>query len=88
MLVGMTYTLVAIIGGLGIIMLLVSAPMIWRSRRATAQRPVDWEALRTDVSTALANDDLVAAVKIYRERTGAGLADAAREVQRIGNKSG
>jgi uncharacterized iron-regulated membrane protein len=88
MLVGMIYTLVAIIGGLGIIMLLVSAPMIWRSRHATARRPVDWDVLRADVSAALANDDLGTAVKIYRERTGAGLADAAREVQRIGDQSG
>ena len=48
MLVGLTYTLVAIIGGLGIIMLRVSATMMWRSLRAAARRPVGWEALRAD----------------------------------------
>jgi hypothetical protein len=88
MLTGMNYTLAAIIGGLGIILLLVSTAMISRSRRAIAGRPVDWPALRADVSAALDHDDVVTAVRIYRRRTGAGLADAAREVQQIGNESG
>jgi len=88
MLVGMTYTVIAIIGVAGIILFLVSTAMIWRSRRGISSRPVDWAALRTDVSAALGHDDLPTAVNIYRERTGASLTDATREVQRIGRKSG
>ena len=79
----MTWKLALLVGALGIIMLLGSAYLNRRARRAAGDRPVDLDALRTDVVAALARDDLTEAVRIYRQRTHAGLLEAAGAVQRI-----
>jgi ribosomal protein L7/L12 len=83
----MTWKWALLIGAIGILMLLGSAYLNRRARRADDGRPVDMEALRTDVMAALARDDLAQAVKIYRQRTRAGLVEAAGAVQRIDSES-
>ena len=89
MLTGMTWKLAILIGAVGVIMLLASVHLNRRARRAAAGRPVDAAALldpaalRTEVLAALARDDLPAAVKIYRQRTGTGLLEATEAVRRI-----
>jgi hypothetical protein len=83
MLSGMAWKLALIIGALGFIMLLGSAYLNRRARRARDSRPVDTEALRSDVVAALAREDLAEAVSIYRQRTNAGLLEATDAVRRI-----
>ncbi|GAB3813044.1 hypothetical protein GCM10027605_55970 [Micromonospora zhanjiangensis] len=83
MLRGMTWQVIVLIGAVGIIMLIGSALLNRRAQRLAEGRPVDWEALRTDVAAALDRDDLAGAVKIYRQRTNAGLLAAADAVQQI-----
>lgn len=79
----MTWKLPLLIAAAGIIMLLGAAYLNRRARRAFDGRPVDPDALRTDVVAALDRDDLTEAVTIYRQRTNAGLLEAADAVQRI-----
>jgi bifunctional ADP-heptose synthase (sugar kinase/adenylyltransferase) len=79
----MTWKLAILIGVVGIIMLLGSAYLNRRARRAADGRPVDAEALRTAVLAALDRDDLVTATKIYRERTNASLLEAVEAVRGI-----
>ena len=83
MLCGMTWKLALLIGVIGILMLLGSAYLNRRARRAADGRPADVEALRTEVLAALDRDDLATATKIYRQRTNVGLIEAAGAVQRM-----
>jgi hypothetical protein len=83
MLAGMTTTVLFLIAGAGIVMLIVSAVLSRRARLARDGRPVDMEALRTDVRSAADRDDLLEAVRLYRRATGASLLDATAEVQHI-----
>jgi ribosomal protein L7/L12 len=79
-------TWILVIGGVGLVMLVAAEILIRRDRRASAARPVDEEALRQDVAVALHGGDLVAAVKIYRQKTGARLTEAREAVERIGRE--
>jgi hypothetical protein len=83
MLGGMTWKWALLIGAAGIVMLLASVYLNRRARRADDGRPVDMEALRTEVVAALSREDPTEAVRIYRQRTNAGLVEAAEAVRRI-----
>ncbi|MDP9792752.1 ribosomal protein L7/L12 [Catenuloplanes nepalensis] len=78
----MTYTIALVLGGAGLALLLLGA--VIRRRR----RPADPATLRADVRAALDRGADVLAVRLYRERTGAGLLEARDEVARIGRERG
>ena len=84
----MSWKLLVVIGGIGIVMLFVAAYLNRRARSARDARPVDMDAVRTDVIAALDQDGLAEAVKIYRQRTGARLLEATEAVQRIDRARG
>lgn len=79
----MTYIALAI-GIVGVLLLISSAAL----RRRIRVAPED-AALRAEVQTALARRETVLAIRLYRERTGAGLLEARDAVERInrGSKS-
>jgi hypothetical protein len=85
MLPGMTLTLISAlaIGGVGCAMLVLSGYQNRRTESRRDGRPVDVAALRTDVLAAIDRDDLTAAVKIYRQRTGARLLEASAAIDGI-----
>lgn len=67
-----------VLGAAGLVMLIAGQ---YLGRRAvTAPDP---EALRVEVSDTLGRDGWAASVRIYRERTGAGLLEAHDAVRRI-----
>ncbi|MCA2217433.1 hypothetical protein [Jidongwangia harbinensis] len=79
----MTWILASAVGGIGIVMLLLSGLLNRRTRSAGDGRPVDEEALRAEVLAAIDRDDLTTAVKIYRQRTGARLLEASTAIEGI-----
>ncbi|MEU8235482.1 hypothetical protein AB0C12_38345 [Actinoplanes sp. NPDC048967] len=79
----MTWKIALFIGLVGLLMLVVSAYLTRRARALAAGRPIDVEAMRADVGTALDRDDPATAVRIYRQHTGAGLLQASKAVDQI-----
>ncbi|BCJ49900.1 hypothetical protein Asp14428_13750 [Actinoplanes sp. NBRC 14428] len=79
----MTWKIALFIGLIGVLMLILSTVLVRRGRAAAARRPINPQALQADVEAALDRDDLVGAVKRYREHTGAGLVQAKEAVDRI-----
>ncbi|MEU8238149.1 hypothetical protein AB0C07_07890 [Actinoplanes missouriensis] len=81
-------TVAVAVGAAGVLLLLAAA--VLRRRRATAApfRPVDPETLRAEIAQELARSGGVAAIKRYRQRTGASLAEAKEAVDRISRGPG
>ncbi|GAB7046866.1 hypothetical protein [Catenuloplanes indicus] len=87
----MTFTIVLVLGTTGTLLLIASAVLHKRpdGRREDGRYPgADPVTLRADVLAALDRGADVRAVRLYRERTGAGLLEAHAEVARIRRESG
>ncbi|GIE35406.1 hypothetical protein Ait01nite_084510 [Actinoplanes italicus] len=71
-----------VFGGAGLVMLIAAQ---YLGHRAVTER--DPEAVRAEVHATLHRDGWTASVRIYRERTGAGLLEAHDAVRRIAREN-
>ncbi|MDR7321003.1 MULTISPECIES: hypothetical protein [Catenuloplanes] len=84
----MTFTIVLVLGVTGVLLLIASAVLHRRPEPGGGHPAADPVTLRADVRAALDAGADARAVRLYRERTGAGLLEAHAEVARIARESG
>ncbi|TCB98391.1 hypothetical protein E0H26_08375 [Micromonospora zingiberis] len=79
----MTVTIALVIGVVGGVLLIVAHYLRNQASRMTDRGVAGRAALRAEVLDTLARAGWVASVKVYRERTGAGLLEAHHAVSRF-----
>jgi hypothetical protein len=84
----MTWKIVLGIGLVGVLMLITAGYLNRRARAVVASKPIDFAALHKDVTRILGGGDRARAIRIYRERTGAGILQARDAVERIARGGG
>ncbi|WP_229067497.1 hypothetical protein [Actinoplanes sp. DH11] len=74
-------------GAVGLLLLIAAALLRRRARATAPSHHPDSEELRAEIAGEIARSGDVAAIKLYRQRTGASLIDAKAAVDRLGSTS-
>ncbi|GIF41700.1 hypothetical protein [Actinoplanes xinjiangensis] len=70
----------------GLLLLIAAAQVRRRARASAGSHPTTPEDLHAEIAAELARNGDVAAIRLYRQRTGASLVDAKAAVDRIGRQ--